>query len=105
MLSETEEVRTALARRIKMATNIYSLTANFLHPKYRGKKLSKEQLSHVHDFLLDTSDTEGLDGLHAFENNANVFQKLLEKNVTSSNTFWGLAEKKYPSLSNLEKNE
>lgn len=98
---QTNEVQAAVALRIKMALNIYSLTAHYLHPTYRGRKLEPNHIGEIQDFLLETLDKDGLEGLLAFENNTNLFQKLHDKNITSPDTFWGLAEKKYATLSNL----
>lgn len=90
-----------LKKRQKMALNLYSLAANYLHPVYRGKKLDETQLKEVNNFLIDNLDSEGLDGLQDFKNDRNIFRKLNDKSITKVRTFWELAENHYPSLSRL----
>jgi len=84
-----------------MALTTYSVAANFLHPVYRGKRLSKSQLILVEDFLITQLDNGGLDSLNDFIKNCNFFSALKEKNVISSSTFWGLVENRHSSLSKL----
>lgn len=97
----TSSMKESVEKRAKMATNVYGLTANYLHPKYRGKMLSSTQTDLVEDFLLVVLDDDGLISLHEFQNNENIFKCLAEKNVNRPDAFWGLTDKKHPGLSRI----
>lgn len=97
----TDEIETAIRHRTKMATNIYAMTANYLHPIYKGLKLNNEQKSSVKTFLLDHLNSEGLNGLHNFERSLGIFEKLFNKKDISWSTFWGYAETDFPTLASL----
>lgn len=83
------------------ATSVYGLTANFLHPVYRGTKLDGLQMDLVDDFLLSILDVNGLDSLMEFRNDTGMFKCLHEKGVLSPFTFWGFLERKHTELSRL----
>lgn len=83
------------------AISVYGLTANFLHPVYRGTKLDGLQMDSVDDFLLGTLDVNGLDSLMEFKNDTGIFKNLHEKGVLSPYTFWGLLDRKHMELSRL----
>lgn len=88
------------------ALSTYGLVANYLHPSFRGAKLSPEQLDDVDDFLFSELDVEGFKDLHAFKTNAGIFGILKnkqeqQKSTMSSAVFWGMAFRKHPSLATL----
>lgn len=87
--------------RAKMATNVYGLAANLLHPVYRGKQLTSGQKELVHDFFLEVLDERGLTSLCAFKKIESVFLTLSEKHVVEPTTFWSLVEVGHPELANL----
>lgn len=97
----TDMIEAAIDHRIQMAGNIYSFAANYLHPRYKGRKLNVEQKSSVEMFLLDQLDSEGLNGLNDYEHEKDIFQKLFQKKISSYDTFWGLAETKFPTLADV----
>lgn len=90
-----------LSVRLNMALNVYSTTANYLHPVYRGKRLSEFQKHRVQDFLLDELDSDGLDSLQLFELNEAVFGTLATKNINNVRTYWRTAERSNANLAKL----
>lgn len=90
-----------LKKRRDMSLNVYTLTANYLHPVYRGELLSEEQKDEVDSYLIGLLDKDGLTSLHEFKTNSGLFGDLKEKHVTTPATFWGLTERKHPQLSKL----
>ncbi|CAG5093351.1 Protein of unknown function [Cotesia congregata] len=79
-----------------------ALTANFLHPLYRGSyfmKMSKYS-NIVYEFLIDELDDTGLQELECFKNSKGLFAKLITK-TTCSKTLWSIASEQNPNLSML----
>lgn len=97
----TEHMQQILRAKINESIIVYGLTANFLHPIYRGTKLNSIQMDMVDDFLLNALDVNGLNSLMEFKNNCGMFKNLLDKGVQSPTTFWGLLERKHMDLSRL----
>lgn len=82
------------------------LTSNFLHPQYQAKQFlhDEQKVKMVFDFLkqeLDLQDITDKPGLNSYQKNLGIFKKLLNRNITSSETFWITAESFYPHLSSL----
>ncbi|KAJ3642007.1 hypothetical protein Zmor_028472 [Zophobas morio] len=98
-----EEFESFLNKRKKMALTIYCLTANFLHPLYRGKSLIETQTDMVHEFLIETLSGVGLKSYQEYTATSGIFQTLVDKEIHCPKTFWGLAERKHPELSDLAK--
>lgn len=87
----------------KDVMNPLGLTANFLHHKYSGQNLTNEELQEVHEFLLDNLNEEGLNQLILYKERKGKFSKIFEKNISSPQTFWSLAETDYPDLAQISK--
>lgn len=100
-LTLPDEFYDHLEKRRNMALNKFALTANFLHPTYRGKQLLELQRDVVDEFLLDTLSETGLDSLQAFRNGEGIFGTLEKKKVSSPKTFWSLVERKHTELSKI----
>lgn len=90
-----------IEERKKMALNVYSLTAYYLHPNYDIKKLQKDQLDHINLFLFQQLNNAGIEDWHAFKTGTGFFQLLRKKNIENSLVFWGMAEIKHPTLARL----
>lgn len=71
-------------------TNI-TMTANFVHPDYRGKKLNESQRKDVYDYIFEAMDAEGLESVRLFSVNQGTFESLVKKDLKSPITFWHFA--------------
>lgn len=69
----------------KVLNNV-TMTANYLHPVYRGKKLTQEQRQAVTNYVFDKLDASGLESLRQFSENEVSFANLNRKK-----TFWHFA--------------
>lgn len=90
---ESQELRKYANERCTQSnvfTNI-TMTANFIHPNYRGKKLNEAQRKDVYDYILETFDAEGLESVRLFTVNQGTFNSLVKKNLKSPITFWHFA--------------
>jgi hypothetical protein len=96
-----ENFQPILNNRKKMALNIYSLAANFLHPAYNGKLFSEEEKNEVDEFFIENLSADGLMDLFAYNNNEGVFKHLTQKQLVSPIVFWSMAEKKHNTLAKL----
>lgn len=76
-----------------------SLAGNMLHPKYRGQRLSNVQKDVVDEFFLENLNVEGLDSFQNLVHKECIFETLLAKEISSPMTFWRMAQRKHPSLS------
>lgn len=79
--------------RIKQSNvlNTVTMTANYLHPTYRGKRLSEHQLTEVNAYLLEKLDSDQLESLRKFTKNEDVFANLVNKRGLLPLTFWHYA--------------
>uniref|UniRef100_A0A1I8PQE9 HAT C-terminal dimerisation domain-containing protein n=2 Tax=Stomoxys calcitrans TaxID=35570 RepID=A0A1I8PQE9_STOCA len=77
--------------------NKYSLTANMLHPLYKGSQLNAEQNEMVEDFLLENLDEDGLQSLLEYKKSTGFFALLMEK-TTKPDLFWDMAANRRKSL-------
>lgn len=84
-----------------MALNQYALTANYLHPVYRGRNMDGNQLDVVDQFLLDSLESNGLDSLQQFKLNEGIFETLRVKQIIKPRTFWNLTERRHKELASL----
>lgn len=80
---------------------IQSLVANYLHPLYRGRKCTNDQLNRVEEFLLDELDSEGLNSLQMYVNGESIFRVLNQKDGLSAQTYWSLARRSHNDLATL----
>lgn len=96
-----EQFEGVLSDRRSMALNIYCTTANYLHPVYRGKKLSDFQKDRVQDFLVDELNSDGLDSLQQFQLAEGIFGVLAAKQIVNVRTYWRIAERSNENLSKL----
>lgn len=71
--------------------NHVTVVANFLHPVYRGQKLSESQKSEVNDYVLEHLDADALESVRLFTDNEGKFALLFKKNIKSPKTFWHFA--------------
>lgn len=76
------------------------LTANFLHPVYKGKLFEKnsEWNTLVFDYLIEMLDQQALIDYYDFINKEGLFKTLLAKEIESSEKFWSFAKMRYPAL-------
>lgn len=76
-----------------------SFAGNILHPKYRGQHLSNIQKDLVDEFFLRNLHVEGLDSFQNLLHKECIFESLLAKEISSPMTFWRMAQRKHPNLS------
>lgn len=88
-----EDLKSFLKYRIRQSNvlNTVTMTANFLHPTYRGKRLSQDQLTEVNTYLLDKLDADQLESLRKFTVNEEIFANLVNKKGLLPITFWHYA--------------
>ncbi|CAD7092373.1 unnamed protein product [Hermetia illucens] len=102
-LSFPSEFQEHLEKRRAQALTPVAMSANFMHPSYRGRKFNSEQMKMVEYFLLEALDSPGLDQLLLFKRNEDVFKILAVKKVISYDTFWSMAERMCPELATFAK--
>lgn len=71
--------------------NDVTMIANFLHPVYRGQKLSESQKNDVNDYILEHLDADALESVRLFTASEGKFALLFKKNIKSPKTFWHFA--------------
>lgn len=91
--SESEELRNFVDERCTKSNvfNNITITANFFHPNYRGKKLSESQTKDVYDYIFETLDADGLESVRLFMSSDGTFDSLVKKDIKSPKTFWHFA--------------
>ncbi|KAL4148029.1 hypothetical protein QTP88_002333 [Uroleucon formosanum] len=92
-----------IKKRQNYALNKYLLTANFLHPKYQGKKMKPEHKDIIEDFILNYAEIgfEGLNSFIEYKEKTGLFKILFEKQTLSTAAFWSFAKNKHPELQGL----
>ncbi|XP_018403329.1 PREDICTED: uncharacterized protein LOC108780192 [Cyphomyrmex costatus] len=95
-----------IEERLKKALRPSILTANFLHPTYKGKKFMhiEKYRCEVYNFLSKELNVKNLCdhlGIQAFLHGTDIFKILDSKNLTFPHTYWFMASKKYPDLAEL----
>jgi len=95
-----------IKERLKKVMRPSILTANFLHPIYKGKRFMhiENYRCEVYNFLskeLNVKDLRDHLGIQAFLHSTDIFKILNFKNLTSPYTYWFIAGKKYPNLAEL----
>lgn len=78
--------------------NNITMTANYLHPVYRGQKLSELQKDAVNDYIFDSLDSGGLESFRLFTSDAGIFASLKNKNIVSPKTYWFYAKRQHLQL-------
>lgn len=89
-----EELREFLKYRLEKGNilNSVTMTANFFHPIYRGKRLSEAQLKETKSYIFGKlKSAEELESLRLFTKDENVFAALKRKNINSPKTYWHYA--------------
>lgn len=71
--------------------NNVTMTANFLHPEYRGKKLNESQMNDVNAYIFDQLEGDALESLRLYTNSEGTFASLYKKKIKSPKTFWHFA--------------
>lgn len=74
--------------------NNVTMTANFFHPVYRGRKLNESQQQQVNDYIFDSLESDALESCRLFEKEEGIFASLKRKKITSPHTFWYYAAQK-----------
>lgn len=100
-LDDDPDLTEKLISRRESVMKIQCLVANYLHPVYRGRKLSEDQLNKVEEFLLNELSSDGLNSLQNFLNSEGIFRVLNQKEGLSSQTYWSLARRTHNDLSTL----
>lgn len=89
----SDEMRTIIGNRMKKShiLNTVTMTANFFHPVYRGKRLNETQQQEVKSYVFNKLDASGLESFRKFTADEDLFAKLNEKKIISPKTFWHYA--------------
>lgn len=93
----SNDLQTLANNRCK-TSNVFNddtLTANFLHPIYRGQNLSEAQKDQVEDYILQKFDSDGLESFRLFSSGEGIFATLNEKIITSPKTYWCFANRQH----------
>lgn len=99
--SDLKELAEARCERSNVFNDV-TITANYLHPVYRGLKLHPSHRDQIEDYIMEELGTEGLESYRKFVEGEEIFQKLADKNVTSPKTYWYHAKRhKHFELSEL----
>lgn len=87
------KLRTFLEYRLKQSKvlNIVTMTANFFHPIYRGKRLNADQLKEVKNYIFGKLEAAELESCRQFTAGEGVFENLKRKKITSTKTYWHYA--------------
>lgn len=104
LATENHELRECVEYRCTKSKifNIVTMTANYFHPIYRGKKLNQDQQKEVKTSIFELLDADGLESLRMFTANEGTFATLQKKKVTSPKTFWHYAgEQGHQQLANF----
>lgn len=101
-LIKNEEYTGIIDYVLKKVITPQALTANFLHPSYKGNAFMKiNEYSHmVYEFLIDELDGEGLQELELYQNSRGLFDKLFVK-MTCPEVFWSIASEEFTKISIL----
>ena len=72
--------------------NTVTMTANYFHPIYRGKKLNEAQKKEVKSYIFDKLEAAGLESCRKFSEDEDIFASLQRKKKISPKTYWHYAE-------------
>lgn len=101
--SDLKDFNNTILKQQEYVLNEFLLTANFLHPRYQGNKMTSEQKNLVENFIL-TSSHIGSDGLNSFveyKEKAGLFGILFAKGNLTTVTFWSIAKNKHSELASF----
>lgn len=100
-ITDNESYKILIEEQLETILNPVSLTANYLHPLYLGRRfMNIEKYSKiVHDFVIDELDARGLKDLVMYKGKDGIFSKNFFFKLTSFLTFWKLADGDHPNLS------
>ncbi|XP_077264021.1 uncharacterized protein LOC143898425 [Temnothorax americanus] len=95
-----------LQDRLEKALRPAILTANYLHPVYKGKRFMhlEKYRRQVYDFLgkeLNIENPPDHPDVQAFINGTGIFKSLNNKNIKSPQTYWFIVGKTYSLLGGL----
>lgn len=98
-----------LKERLRKVIKPSILTANFLHPTYKGRRFMHIEMyrTEVYNFLKKELNVQNLCdhfGIQAFLHDTDIFKILNTKNLMSPQTYWFMAGKKYLDLAELADN-
>lgn len=84
-----------ICEQIRLNVSPMLLTANFVHPMYRGHMFGNntERVVAVFEYLLEVLDSEGLDDYYAFSKEKGLFEKLSQHKIVDPEKYWDYAEK------------
>lgn len=71
--------------------NTVTMTANYFHPVYRGRRLSQEQQKQVKSYIFEKLDSNELESCRKYTKDEGTFAALKRKKITSPITFWHYA--------------
>ena len=98
-----EQYNNLVENREQKVINVYGLTANFLHPHYRGLRFTNNavHMKSMNQFLNENLSENGLNELNDFKNQTGYFRDIFARNDRSWKLFWQTSEIYYPELSKL----
>ncbi|KAJ8672711.1 hypothetical protein QAD02_003971 [Eretmocerus hayati] len=99
--AEDLELGNKLSMRQASVLKVQSLVANYLHPAYRGKRLTDDQMNGVEEFLLTELNSDGLNSLQSYVNGESIFKVLNQKAGLNASTYWSLARRTHSDLATL----
>lgn len=71
--------------------NTVTMTANYFHPVYRGKRLNEEQQTEITSYIFEKLDANALESCRQFKEDEGVFANLKLKKINSPKTYWHYA--------------
>ncbi|XP_015115596.1 uncharacterized protein LOC107040163 [Diachasma alloeum] len=106
--TDIDSVDQTLENRLTKLLQPIALTANYVHPEYRGKQFAHIQsfnsavLTFLREELVGEDPCEWK-SLREYAEGKGIFEKLFSKKIKSPEAFWCMAEVDYPTLSGLAK--
>lgn len=71
--------------------NTVTMTANYFHPVYRGKRLNAAQRQEVKNYTFNEFDAVELESCRKFTKDEDIFASMKQKNEILPKTFWHCA--------------
>lgn len=100
-----EYLESILEKRLQKVITPIGLSANRLHPIYKGKLFSANEnyLQMISHFFSETLDASGMRDLDAYNQEEGIFRSLHEKEITNPQTYWSMVEPHHKKLAELAK--